>query len=186
VIADDSGVLGLGGIMGGESTGCTEATTDVLTEAAYFDPVRTANTGRATGIVSDARYRFERGVDPQSEDPFGGRGIRTDDLDNSAVIDLSVTYTSGDLPSPQPLPSSLGNRHVTSLMNPLATACPGDFNHDGVLDNGDIASFVQSYLAAVSDGGESFIDIHTADYNDDGVLDNADITEFVYQFLAGC
>ena len=64
VIADDSGPLGFGGIMGGEATGCTETTSNVLIESAYFDPLRTAATGRRTGIVSDARYRFERGVDP--------------------------------------------------------------------------------------------------------------------------
>ncbi|MEM8934851.1 MAG: phenylalanine--tRNA ligase subunit beta [Pseudomonadota bacterium] len=64
VIADDNGVLALGGVMGGEETGCTEETVDVFIESAYFDPLRTAKTGRATGINSDARYRFERGVDP--------------------------------------------------------------------------------------------------------------------------
>ncbi len=64
VIADDAGVLGLGGIMGGEASGVTEATTDVLIESAWFEPNRTARTGRRTGINSDARYRFERGVDP--------------------------------------------------------------------------------------------------------------------------
>lgn len=64
VIADNSGVLGLGGIIGGESTGCTEETTNVFIESAYFDPLRTAATGRKAGIQSDARYRFERGVDP--------------------------------------------------------------------------------------------------------------------------
>ncbi len=64
VIADDTGVLGLGGVMGGETTGCTEETVNVFIESAYFDPLRTARTGRTTGIVSDARYRFERGVDP--------------------------------------------------------------------------------------------------------------------------
>ena len=64
VIADDNGVLGFGGIMGGEDTGCTEETTNVFIECAYFDPLRTAKTGRKTAIHSDARYRFERGVDP--------------------------------------------------------------------------------------------------------------------------
>ncbi len=66
VIADDSGPLGLGGIIGGETTGCTEATKNVLIECAWFDPLRIAATGRKAGIVSDARYRFERGVDPAS------------------------------------------------------------------------------------------------------------------------
>ena len=66
VIADDSGVIGLGGVMGGESTAVSDETTDVFIESAWFNPLRTAKTGRATGIISDARYRFERGVDPLS------------------------------------------------------------------------------------------------------------------------
>ncbi len=66
VIADDDRVLGLGGVMGGEYSGCSQATIDVLIESAYFDPVRTHETGRATAIVSDAQYRFARGVDPES------------------------------------------------------------------------------------------------------------------------
>ncbi len=64
VIADEGGVLGLGGIIGGAPSGCTDATTNVFIECALFDPLRTAKTGRKTGISSDARYRFERGVDP--------------------------------------------------------------------------------------------------------------------------
>jgi phenylalanyl-tRNA synthetase beta chain len=64
VIADERAVLGLGGIMGGEDTGVTTETRNILIECAYFDPLRTAATGRKTGITSDARYRFERGVDP--------------------------------------------------------------------------------------------------------------------------
>lgn len=63
-VCDDSGVVGLGGIIGGESTGCDESTTDVFLEAALFDPVHIARTGRALAIDSDARHRFERGVDP--------------------------------------------------------------------------------------------------------------------------
>jgi phenylalanyl-tRNA synthetase beta chain len=64
VIADDARVLGLGGVMGGEATGTTDATTNVFIESAYFDPKRTARTGRKLAIQSDARHRFERGVDP--------------------------------------------------------------------------------------------------------------------------
>ena len=63
-IGDDSGVISLAGVMGGETTGCTMETTDVFIEIALFDPVRTAATGRTFNIESDARYRFERGVDP--------------------------------------------------------------------------------------------------------------------------
>ena len=64
-IADDNGVESIAGIMGGEHSGCDEATTDVLIESALWDPMVTARTGRTLGIVSDARYRFERGVDPE-------------------------------------------------------------------------------------------------------------------------
>jgi phenylalanyl-tRNA synthetase beta chain len=64
VIADEDGVESIAGIMGGEHSGCDESTTDVLIEAALWDPVNVAQSGRKLGIISDARYRFERGVDP--------------------------------------------------------------------------------------------------------------------------
>jgi phenylalanyl-tRNA synthetase beta chain len=64
VIADEDGVESLAGIMGGEKTGCSETTTDVLIESALWVPMNIAQTGRKLGINSDARYRFERGVDP--------------------------------------------------------------------------------------------------------------------------
>ena len=72
-IADDSGVIGLGGVIGGTATGCTADTTEVLLEIACFDQLRTAKTGRTLGIESDARYRFERGTDPAFMRP-GGQG----------------------------------------------------------------------------------------------------------------
>ncbi|MER9103890.1 phenylalanine--tRNA ligase subunit beta [Mesorhizobium sp. M0848] len=65
VIADDNGVESIAGIMGGEHSGCDENTTDVLIESALWDPITTARTGRTLGIITDARYRFERGVDPE-------------------------------------------------------------------------------------------------------------------------
>lgn len=64
VIADDNGPESLAGIMGGEASGCSEATTDVLIESALWEPINIAQSGRKLGINSDARYRFERGVDP--------------------------------------------------------------------------------------------------------------------------
>ena len=64
VIGDDRGVHDIAGIMGGENSGCSEATNDVLLEVAYFDPEGIGNTGRALNLTSDARARFERGVDP--------------------------------------------------------------------------------------------------------------------------
>ena len=64
VIADEDGVESLSGVMGGEKTGCSETTTDVLIELALWNELNIAQTGRKLGINSDARYRFERGVDP--------------------------------------------------------------------------------------------------------------------------
>jgi phenylalanyl-tRNA synthetase beta chain len=64
VICDDKGVESIAGIMGGEHSGCDENTTDVLIESALWDPMNIARSGRDLGIVTDARYRFERGVDP--------------------------------------------------------------------------------------------------------------------------
>lgn len=81
VIADDNGVESIGGIMGGEHSGCDENTTDVLIESALWDPLNIAQTGRKLGIITDARYRFERGVDPAFTVP----GL---DLATALVIDL--------------------------------------------------------------------------------------------------
>ena len=68
-IGDANGVLSLAGVMGGESSGCTEETVNVFIEIALFDPVRTAATGRKLNLDSDARHRFERGVDPAFAKP---------------------------------------------------------------------------------------------------------------------
>jgi phenylalanyl-tRNA synthetase beta chain len=81
VIADESGVESIGGIMGGEHSGCDEATTDVLIESALWDPLNIAQTGRKLGIITDARYRFERGVDPA----FAVPGL---ELATRMVVDL--------------------------------------------------------------------------------------------------
>ena len=81
VIADTRGVQSIAGIMGGENTGCTPETTDVFLESAWWDPITVATTGRALKINSDARYRFERGVDPA----FTLDGL---DLATQMVIDL--------------------------------------------------------------------------------------------------
>lgn len=64
VISDDNGTESIAGIMGGAATGCTDETVNVFVESAYWDPITIAHTGRALRINSDARYRFERGVDP--------------------------------------------------------------------------------------------------------------------------
>ncbi|OJF95023.1 phenylalanine--tRNA ligase subunit beta [Pararhizobium antarcticum] len=65
VISDENGIESIGGIMGGEHSGCDENTVDVLIESALWDPMNIAKSGRGLGIITDARYRFERGVDPE-------------------------------------------------------------------------------------------------------------------------
>ncbi|MDQ7079635.1 MAG: phenylalanine--tRNA ligase subunit beta [Paracoccaceae bacterium] len=69
IICDDTGPEAIGGVMGGLATGCTEDTVNVFVESAYFEPVRVAATGRKLKINSDARYRFERGIDPAFTQP---------------------------------------------------------------------------------------------------------------------
>lgn len=76
VIADDSGPLGIGGIIGGAPTGCADETTNVFLECAWFEPTEIAAAGRKLGVNSDARYRFERTVDPESVLPGIELGTR--------------------------------------------------------------------------------------------------------------
>jgi phenylalanyl-tRNA synthetase beta chain len=99
VIADESGVESLAGIMGGETTGCSEATTDVLIESALWNEINIAQTGRKLGINSDARYRFERGVDPAFTLP----GL---ELATTMVLELcggtpSEITVAGTVPAPE-------------------------------------------------------------------------------------
>ncbi|MEH6629811.1 MAG: phenylalanine--tRNA ligase subunit beta [Halopseudomonas aestusnigri] len=97
VIGDDSGVQGIGGVMGGLNSGCSNETTNMFLEVALFDPISIAITGRKSGILSDARYRFERTVDSQSAD----WGI---DVATQMVLDLcggevSQINSAGSIPS---------------------------------------------------------------------------------------
>lgn len=96
-IHDEDRLLSLGGVIGGESTGCTKETVNVFLEIALFDRRRTAATGRKLGIESDARYRFERGVDPAFVEPGAA-------LAAVLVLDLcggeaSVPFVAGGVPS---------------------------------------------------------------------------------------
>ena len=97
VIADDAGVESLAGVMGGEASGCSDETVNVLVESALWEPLNIARTGRDLGIITDARYRFERGVDPQFMRP----GL---DHATNLVIELcggeaSKSIIAGEIPS---------------------------------------------------------------------------------------
>lgn len=96
VIADRDGVESIAGIMGGDHSGCDETTTDVLIESALWDPLNIAQSGRKLGIATDARYRFERGVDPA----FALPGL---DFATRLVLDLcggepSERVVAGEIP----------------------------------------------------------------------------------------
>ncbi|HEY8604284.1 phenylalanine--tRNA ligase subunit beta [Tsuneonella suprasediminis] len=97
VIADDSGVHDIAGIMGGEHSGCSDSTTDVLLEIAYFDPERIGVTGRKLGLSSDARTRFERGVDPAFLD--GGLDLLTSLILEICGGEASEVIRAGSPPS---------------------------------------------------------------------------------------
>ena len=104
VIADDAQVHDIGGIMGGEDSGVSEATTDVMLEVAYFTPERIARTGQTLGLTSDARSRFERGVDPAFLDDglsiltglildiCGGEPSAADRVGKPPVAERTVTF----------------------------------------------------------------------------------------------
>lgn len=98
VIADDVAVHDIGGIMGGEHSSVTEATTDILLECAYFDPARIGTTGRALGINSDARARFERGVDPAFLD--AGTQLATHMILDFCGGEASEVTVAGQAPVP--------------------------------------------------------------------------------------
>jgi phenylalanyl-tRNA synthetase beta chain len=98
VIADDKTAQGIAGVMGGMESGCSLETTNVFIESAWFDPTRVARTGRKLGIVSDARYRFERGVDPQFVLP--GLELCTQLILEWCVGEPSEVVIAGELPSP--------------------------------------------------------------------------------------
>lgn len=96
LISDDNGVESIAGVMGGLATGCTEATVNVFLEAAIWDTIRTAKTGRALKINSDARYRNERGIDPA----FNAPAI---ELATQMILELcggeaSHVVTAGEVP----------------------------------------------------------------------------------------
>ncbi len=96
VIADGSGVIDLGGVMGGASTGVSDETTEVFVEAAWFDPIRTAQTGRELSLFSDAQYRFARGVDPGFVVP--GLELATRMIQELCGGEASTPVLMGDLP----------------------------------------------------------------------------------------
>ena len=101
-ITDESGILGLGGIVGGESTGCDESTTDIVIESAYFDPLTIRRSAKRLGVNSDAKYRSERGVDTG----FVQGGV---DLATKMVLEIcggeaSEPILAGAIPTP---PSSI-------------------------------------------------------------------------------
>ncbi|MFY8141732.1 MAG: phenylalanine--tRNA ligase subunit beta [Caulobacter sp.] len=122
--ADGERPVGLGGVMGGESTGCSEETTDVFVESAWFDPIRTAQTGRATGITSDAQYRFARGVDTHFVVP----GL---ELATALILELCGGEPSDIVVAGEPLPAPGAIAFDPAYVHHLAGL---SIPRDGVID----------------------------------------------------
>jgi phenylalanyl-tRNA synthetase beta chain len=113
VIADDAQVHDIGGIMGGEHSGVTERTTDIVIECAYFDPETIARTGQKLGLTSDARSRFERGVDPA----FLGDGLA---IATQLVLDICGGTPSAAIEAGQPPVDRTPLRYDPALTRKLA------------------------------------------------------------------
>ena len=99
-ICDESGILGLGGIVGGTSTGCDDDTTDILIECAYFDPLTIRRSAKRLGVNSDAKYRFERGVDTGFL--MGGMDLATQMVLEICGGEPSEIVVAGDIPAAPP------------------------------------------------------------------------------------
>ena len=102
VIADQERVVGIGGVMGGEDTGVTATTKNVLLEAAYFRPGSVRRTARRLSLPSDASYRFERGVDPAMILPASQRATELISEHRGREIPRPEIATAGELPAPPP------------------------------------------------------------------------------------
>ena len=126
-ICDASGILGLGGIVGGESTGCGEDTTDILIESAYFDPLTIRRSAKRLGVNSDAKYRFERGVDTGFV--RGGLDMATQMVLEICGGEASEVVIAGEIPA---APAAVGfdPRRVKALLG----FAPTDVQMKEILD----------------------------------------------------
>jgi phenylalanyl-tRNA synthetase beta chain len=114
-ITDESGILGLGGIVGGTTTGCDDGTTNILIESAYFDPLTIRRTAKRLGVNSDAKYRFERGVDTGFL--RGGLELATRMVLEICGGEASEVVVAGEIPAP-PAPIKFDpalNKRLTGL-----------------------------------------------------------------------
>ncbi|MBV9550991.1 MAG: phenylalanine--tRNA ligase subunit beta [Alphaproteobacteria bacterium] len=137
VIADENRALGIAGIMGGKESGSYDETVNVFIESAYFDPAAVARAGRKQGILSDARYRFERGVDPQQVLP--GLEMATRLILEWCGGEASDVVIAGQLPPP----------HAPIAFDPIVVEQLGGI----VIPRGEIIRILQSLGFVVEDHG---------------------------------
>jgi phenylalanyl-tRNA synthetase beta chain len=115
MIADERTTLGMAGVMGGEDSGISDATTDVFLEVAFFDPDTVAGRGRRYGVITDASQRFERGVDPELQERAIERATQLLlDCAGGKAGPVSVTRTADDYPPPRPI--RLRHRRVQHVL----------------------------------------------------------------------
>ena len=113
VVADPDGPLAIGGIIGGQPSGCHEHTHEVILEAAYFDPIRIATTGRKLDVRTDSRYRLERGVDPQST----WLGV---EMATQMILDICGGEVVQTVEVGQPVPEFKGMPYTPTLVEKMA------------------------------------------------------------------
>lgn len=161
VISDENGVESVAGIIGGEHTGCDDATTDVLIESALWDAMNIARTGRDLGVITDARYRFERGVDPA----YMAEGM---ELATQMVVELCGGAPTKPLIVDYHEPQ---RKVVTFPISEVQRLTGTDVPHDEALD-------ILKRLGFESQGEGGTVDVHVPTWRPD-IDGKADLVEEV-------
>ncbi len=137
VIADDNGPVALAGVMGGESSGVTESTTEILLESAMFDPASVRRASRSLGLFSDSSYRFERGVDPE--------GV---ELASARAVELILQLAGGTAEETLRIAGEIPPRHSVELRSERVRSLLGVQLSDAEID----AALVRVGLEKAADG----------------------------------
>jgi phenylalanyl-tRNA synthetase beta chain len=135
VIADQQKVVGLAGVMGGEMTGVTDRTADILLESAYFAPATVRSMSRGLGLISDASFRFERGVDPASVLPSAVRATELI-LEIAGGKVAGPIAVAGELPA-APTPILFRQERCDALLGVAVADAPELFRRIGLTPIGD-------------------------------------------------
>ena len=165
IIADNEAINSIGGVMGGSESGTYDDTTNVFLECAWFDPIRTAMTGRKLGIESDARYRFERGVDPATV------------LDGIEIATRLIMDMCGGEPSDVTVTGSVPEISKTITMRPERVRELGGVD----VDKKEVIEILERLHFGVNDNGET-LDVTTPSWRCD-IYREPDLVEEVLRIF---